>query len=502
MPTTAAATALESSSGLGPWYVWTAALVIAAALSAGFAALGRRGAFVRSVLGTLALFGLAVALNAGTAPTVWACLYGVWAALLAFALIRTLLPPRALPHHPLRTPPARRRSLIAAGLGLVLALGGVAGLRATAAGTLDKADAAQLAGDCAAALPYYTRIEGELNEFTLSPAPSAARTGRFACEQTLAAERAVKSGDPEAAENAYWYAVVNFEDRFGTKEPRLAELRLAHGDAKAAVERARAAEYTGVSAVWNSSGNDEIIRIYQAIVTDTPDSPQAELVPARIDALHTDALATAAKHPCAGMGQLADLVRLGEEQLPGATAVAAKARDDLPRVRYTCGRAQYEDKKYQDARETLNEVTTGPYAKKAADLLIAVDVADAAKGSAGALPPPAAEGTAPAGTTELVITNDSHEQLEVLYVGPENGTDRIDACPTCTTRSLPTLTGRDLFDTCSSSAKEVTIRLKPGTYDVVVRGAGGSDVRPYTGKWRLKSGTSYASCFYISRSLF
>ncbi|MFD4371052.1 hypothetical protein [Streptomyces sp. NPDC058486] len=505
---TTAATALESSSGPGSWYLWIAAPLIAAALCAGFGVLGRRKSFVKSVLGTLALFGLAVWLNAGTASTVWMVLYGLWAAALAGALIRALrrppmvlLPFAAEMHTRARLAGERRRVLLAAGLGLVVAVGGIAGLRLAAGSTLEKADAAQLAGDCSTAMEHYTRVEGELNEFTLSPVPDSARTGRFACEQTLRAERAAERGDHETAEDAYWIAIADFEERFGTRAPRLAELRLARGDSMVALTR-KEMRYGDPGVVSHAWTDASIIRTYRSIVTDSPESPQAELVPARIDVLFADAVEDSVRRPCPSLGRMVDLVRLGDADEPGAKPVADKARAALPKVRYACGKVQYDDGKYQEARTTLKEVTRGPYAKKAADLLIAVDVADAVKGSAGALPPPATEGRAPAGTTELVITNDSTESLEVLYAGPENGTAGIAACATCVTRSLPTSSLGGLYDTCSSSARKVTIRLAPGTYDIVVRGAGSSTVRPYTAKWALKSGTSYSSCFYVSSSRF
>ncbi|MFD8009526.1 hypothetical protein [Streptomyces sp. NPDC058955] len=498
---TTVTTALESSSGPGPWYLWILAPLIAAAPGAGFAALGRRGAFVTSFLGTLALFGLAAWMNAGTAPTVWTVLYALWAGVLTVALIRALRRPSPF-RFTLPTAHERRRALLAAGLGLVVAVGGIAGLRLAADSRLEKADAAQLAGDCAAALEHYAGIEGELNEFTLGPVPGEARTGRFACAQTVLAERAAEHGDHEAAEDAYGLATAHFETRFGTASPRLAALRLAHADAMVAAGRQRPTEAdSGVVSRYWSDGH--AIRTYQSIVADAPDSPQAALVPARIDALYTHAAEDAEQRPCSGLGRMIELVGLGDANEPGAESVADKSRAALPGVRYACGKLQYDKGKYQEARDTLKEVTTGPYAKKAADLLIAVDVADAAKGSAGALPPPAAEGTAPAGTTELVITNDSSRALEVLYAGPENGTATIGACATCRTRhTLPSSPLGGLYRSCSIAAKSTTIRLKPGTYDLVVRGAGSGTIRPYTGKWALKRGTSYSSCFYVSSGLY
>ncbi|MFE6225537.1 hypothetical protein [Streptomyces sp. NPDC057854] len=494
-------TTLEGSPGPGPWYLWLAAPLVAAALGAGFAALGRRGAFVKSVLGTLALFGLAVWLDAGTAPALWTVLYAAWAGLLAWALIRALRRPSPTGFTP-PLPQERRRALVAAGLGLALAVGGLAGLRFAADTRLAEGDAAQLAGDCATALERYAGVEGALNEYTLGAAPVAARTGRSACVQTLLAERADGTGDHEGAESAYRRATVAFTARFGTGAPRLAALRLAHGDAMVTADRRRlaAADPGAVGRPWFDA---EAVTTYRSIVRDTPHTPEAALVPARIDTLYAQITGDAAKRPCVGLGRLLGLATLDGAKEPGAEPVTAKARAALPEVRYACGASQYREKRYREARATLKEVTTGPYAKKAADLLIAVDVADAAQGIAGALPPPATEGPAPAGTTELVVANDSTKALEVLYAGPENGTAEIEACVTCTTRrTLPTshLGGR--YDTCSSSARTVTLRLKPGTYDLVVRGAGSTDVRPYTGRWSLKPGTAYSSCFYISSGLY
>lgn len=509
-----ASEALASSSGDRPWYQWVALLLLAALLSSGFAYFRAWRPFVAATVGTALLLTAAVWLNAGDWATTWTVIYVLWAAFLVFLLARrpNRLVARTVEHPTMGTvqvlmqappdPSARPlgRALVVGVLATVLAAAALFGLRTIPQGQLDDADAAQRSGDCASAAEKYATAASDVHEFTLSPAPDRARTGRFGCEATLKAEQAAKSGDHRTAMENYWYAVSVFEERVGSAEPRLAELRLAYGDAMAATLRGETT-YTHTQV-----GNyQSIVDTYRSITTDTPQSPQAKLVPARIDALYANAAADSASQPCAASDRINHLTRISEEGKPGAPAMGAKAHDSLAMVQYRCGKKQYDDKDYQAARTTLEQVTgknaSGPYAKKAADLLIDVNVADAAKGSAGALPPPAAKGTAPAGTTELVISNDSTQSLEVLYTGPEKGTSTVDSCASCTTRTPSTPMG-NLFSGCSPAAETTVIKLKPGTYTVVVRGAGDSKVRPYSGKWALKSGTSYSSCFYISSSRF
>ncbi|MFI6642767.1 hypothetical protein [Streptomyces sp. NPDC050504] len=509
---TTAGEALASSSGDRPWYQWVALVLVAMLLSSGFAYFRAWRRFTAATLGTALLFTVAVWFNAGTATTTWTVIYALWAALLLYFLIRQ--PHRRVlrdVEHPslgriqllVREPvgPALPvgRALVVGVLAAALTAGALAGLRTIPQGQLEDADAAQRSGDCASAVGTYATAGSDIHEFTLSPAPDRARAGGNGCAATLRAEQAAKRGDHETAAEAYWAATRVFERRIGRTAPRLAELRLAYGDEMAADLRDET-NYAP-SQVGNYSA---IIDAYRSIVTDTPGSPQAELVPARIDALYANAAADSATQPCAASSRISHLAQIEKEREPGA-APSSKAGENLAMVQYRCGKKQFDDKDYQAARTTLEEVTekgaSGPYAKKAANLLIDVNVADAAQGSAGALPPPAAKGTAPAGTTELVITNDSTESLEVLYSGPERGSSSVGACTGCTTRSPDTPLG-NLFTGCSPAAETATIRLKPGTYTVVVKGAGGSKVRPYSGKWALKSGTSYSSCFYVSTSRY
>jgi hypothetical protein len=44
-----------------------------------------------------------------------------------------------------------------------------------------------------------------------------------------------------------------------------------------------------------------------------------------------------------------------------------------------------------------------------------------------------------------------------------------------------------------------TLRLKPGSYQVVVRTSTSGGPTPYSGSWKLVGGSRYDNCYYASR---
>ncbi|MGY3334111.1 alkylhydroperoxidase/carboxymuconolactone decarboxylase family protein YurZ [Streptomyces filamentosus] len=517
--------------GSGDWYLWAAALLVACAAGTGFAVLRQWGGFVRAVVGVCAVFGIAVWCEAGDAPVLWTVLYALTAVALAASWRKAwfryrlgrmtpgesealaerlradgiLLPAslRPSPAAPARLP--LRTAALLALAGLVAAGAGLAGLGLVPRAALEDGGTAEKAGDCGAALGHYRDAAAAVHALTLSSAPGDARAASFSCTQVLSAGEAAGAGRHHEAASAYGDAVLGFTARFwrdggrnadAATASRLAVLRLAHADAMAAALSTTARYRTGQVAGYRA-----LYETYDALVREHPGSAQAGQVPARLAALYaTTVSADAARNPCPAVDKLNDLITLAREKAPGAEDPGASATKDLPAVRYRCAEQLYAKEDYQKARPLLEQVTgqdpKGPYAKKAADLLVRLEIADAEKGSAGALPPPGTTGTAPAGTTLVEISNDSSEYLEILYSGPETGTARLAACSSCVTRTLPSL---GLTGGCSPQAPTTTLRLRPGTYDFVVRGASGSDVRPYTAKWALKPATAYGSCFYVSK---
>jgi hypothetical protein len=125
-----------------------------------------------------------------------------------------------------------------------------------------------------------------------------------------------------------------------------------------------------------------------------------------------------------------------------------------------------------------------------------VTIADAEASGAGELPTPQqiGDGSGSSDQVTVVIQNDSPEALNIIFSGPETRVETIEACTECAkfSDSEP--------ESCPELGATGTYLLAPGSYTVVVKAGGGSDVTPFRGTWDLEGGQEYSSCFYIVTS--
>ncbi|MFC8800567.1 hypothetical protein ACFT2C_22775 [Promicromonospora sp. NPDC057138] len=113
------------------------------------------------------------------------------------------------------------------------------------------------------------------------------------------------------------------------------------------------------------------------------------------------------------------------------SALADKARTEVPAGLLTCGVTQFEDRQYTAAHENLDALLdTYPRAKDAdyaERLRIATGIAQL-EPSAGVGLPARAE---PEGTVTITVFNHSPDPFEMVYTGPATGVIAIDACDGC-----------------------------------------------------------------------
>ncbi|MFZ5918572.1 MAG: tetratricopeptide repeat protein [Chloroflexota bacterium] len=182
----------------------------------------------------------------------------------------------------------------------------------------------------------------------------------------------------------------------------------------------------------------------------------------------------------------------------GDSSWAAEANALMPQAFYGCGQAEHRAERYATAitaYETLiANYPNSPLIPEAQAALVDARVADIEAKGTSELPPPQRSGSAPAGVAEVVISNDSPEQLEVLLSGPGSQSLTMEKCGPCQTYFVAPLS-------CPEKGPQATVTLTPGRYKVVVRAISDPSVRPWSGTWNLDSGNEYFNCFFIIKSL-
>jgi outer membrane protein assembly factor BamD (BamD/ComL family) len=467
-----------------------AALLNASGLSAGYLYLGRRLRAAIALAATAAVLLFAAANSASHSPGLWFTVAALGVAGMAYDAWRLARPP----YQP-RTVgvPVPWRLVVAGALAIVVVAAGFGLYRAAAQRALDGARAAHAAGDCAAAIDRYHAVSARF-ELTLSPVVRAAQREVGECATLVLAETDLSEGDHDGA-------VAGF-DGYLARYPEGAHVERARGGrAEAYLQRAGVFAQTVAADVTSGEapGNllDRALEDYAVVVRQHPGSRQAQAVPQALAELYE---ATDPEPGCAAVPVLDAFTRMAG--LEPAPPVAARAAEALPEALFRCGTDQYDDEAYDDAIDSLERLIDTypdhPRAAAAADTLIAADVAATRQGETGELDQPLEVGTTARGRAVVEIVNDSPETLEILVSGPSPETATVEACAGCQVRSsLP------LFGTGTCGVGDVpvtTLRLAPGRYEVVVRARSGGGVTPYSGSWRLRSGTAYSSCFYVSES--
>ncbi|MGZ4740519.1 MAG: hypothetical protein ACXVLM_14925 [Ilumatobacteraceae bacterium] len=113
---------------------------------------------------------------------------------------------------------------------------------------------------------------------------------------------------------------------------------------------------------------------------------------------------------------------------------------------------------------------------------------------AGTLPEPTQSGRSGGTLTDVVVFNDSPEELRLVLSGPESRIEIIPASPTSTTYSL---VGPPV---CRTDVPSLELQLQPGDYQTLVESTSGA-VNPFVGTWSLAKGAAYRSCFFVVTSI-
>ncbi|MBD1910052.1 MULTISPECIES: hypothetical protein [unclassified Leptolyngbya] len=178
-----------------------------------------------------------------------------------------------------------------------------------------------------------------------------------------------------------------------------------------------------------------------------------------------------------------------------AHQLVPQSPDMTPALGYACGEHYLSKQEYGKAIASYQLVEQN-YPKH--ELLPQIEaglakamVAQAEAAGAGNIPQPGRSGRAPAGSTVVVIQNDSPEPMKIVFSGPEGRIETLEACTNCQAfleASIP--------DGCPKLGPVGVYTLKPGDYSVVISSSSDTSITPFTGSWSLRNRTEYSSCFY------
>ncbi|MEB3359460.1 MAG: hypothetical protein VKK04_22230 [Synechococcales bacterium] len=177
-----------------------------------------------------------------------------------------------------------------------------------------------------------------------------------------------------------------------------------------------------------------------------------------------------------------------------ANQLLPQTPDLIPALGYACGQQYMANSNYGQAIASY-QLVQSHYPDHELMPTIEASLADAtvqqAKASgAGTIPQPGRSGSAPAGSTVVVIHNASPEPVRIAFSGVESRIETLEPCIDCQVYIDTAPEG------CPNSGPVGVYTLSPGTYDVVVSSSDDFTVMPFVGQWDLRSGSEYSNCFF------
>lgn len=357
--------------------------------------------------------------------------------------------------------------------------------RSAARSAFDAALASHQAGDCRSAIEGYDAALRPL----LTPVRQQAEQNSEQCEAYLVAVDAGEARDWPVAINGY----ESYLDRYPGSL-----LSAAAYEAGAAAHLEEAGELLA-QAEGGADPNQYLLAVgeYVTVLEEYPDAGAAGQVPQALTAAVDRGAQLVAQQRWCDAVPVLDVFATATQ--PALADAAGRARAALPQPLYECGLQRFAEGDSQTAVTYLRRLgdtfPDDPLAAQARPTLIRAEVAAITATAAGEVPPPTAVGRAPAGTVSVEVVNDSPDELELLFAGPEADAVTIPPCPTCSAYPFAAIGGCE-----AGSLPTVSLELPPGSYQLGVRSRSGNDVTPYAGSWELASGTAYSSCFYIVTS--
>lgn len=215
---------------------------------------------------------------------------------------------------------------------------------------------------------------------------------------------------------------------------------------------------------------------YNDFVTNHPASPLIESARNKTITLfsQSDSMVLASQGVCAQIDAF-----LGNDLIP--------QRDtNLPRLYNSCGQVYESNNDYANAvtlyERFLSEYKNHSLAPQVEASLARSIIADAKKTGAGTIPAPQRSGSTTAGSSVVVIQNDSPERMQIVFSGPEVRIEELAACNSC-----PIFRGTGPAS-CPEKGPIGHYTLKPGQYDVVVKSISDTSTTPWSGDWSVSSG--------------
>ncbi|WP_217245755.1 tetratricopeptide repeat protein [Streptomyces sp. AC602_WCS936] len=234
-----------------------------------------------------------------------------------------------------------------------------------------------------------------------------------------------------------------------------------------------------------------------------PDSAQAaEVEPAVGAEIAHRSKALKGDDPCPAGAELRVIGQVLADLPAGdpGDGLRAKAGKAVESAAYACGVDQFEDDKFGDAAETLNDFadTYGDNrnAKRARQIAIAAEIAEERPEAGRKLPPSRAPGGA---RMPMEISNDASTAVEFLYTGPVTGSIHLPACADCTDYSSES---EAESTACSNSAVDYPtdhLSLPAGEYHTLIKYADdvAEDVTNKADGMSIDPGYTYTNCTYV-----
>jgi hypothetical protein len=363
-------------------------------------------------------------------------------------------------------------------------------------GAYQRAHAAYLSGDCAAAQPVYKQILGAFRLGDLGGYEALADQERMACVPYLDAENREASGDLPGAVIAFADIVT---DQAGMPLSPAASQRLnallsqqppASLASSAVCDRpAELVELAGLpgggsetlpglydacGALYTQSGADEnAYLMYRALLEDYPDHALAS---------------TAAGAVLQNVYACDTAADLGNDPLFSQRA------GFLGDLYFTCGEQYSARQQFKDAARAyglfLEAYPTDRRAEDVKSALARALIADARQSGAGEIALPEKVTGSGGATTTVVIQNDSPETVRLVFSGPVTRIEELPPCETCVKYY------GDGPEYCPEKGPIGSYELPSGSYDVLVESSTDQGVIPFTGQWEMEGG-EYFSCFFI-----
>lgn len=184
------------------------------------------------------------------------------------------------------------------------------------------------------------------------------------------------------------------------------------------------------------------------------------------------------------------------EEIESIQETVITERDDfMPTLFYNCGSVYEQEQRTSEAIEMydgfLSQFPEHHLATEIEEALALLIVGEAQGASAGDIPEPTRSGSTGSDLTEVVIQNDSPEEMRIIFSGPQSSVEELTACSTCEKHPSP----GPYY--CPEDGPIGRYTLQPGEYSIVVESISDEGVTPYTGTWNLASGVEYYHCFFI-----